>query len=183
MEQLTLQSELSDLQAKSEKSKHIPTIGLKGYLGANQFANTFNPVAANSWFGQSYVGLDVIIPILFGESPQNKVQQLKIQSNQLHLQKEDKKLQYNKDAGLARIKINNANTQLSTQAENIALSTESIDIFQARFQEGQESASSLNLEEASLQSLKDEHETQKRQLWVYWLDYLKATGQLSILWK
>ena len=35
----------------------------------------------------------------------------------------------------------------------------------------------------SIQWLKANYETNKKQLWVYWLDYLKASGQLTILWK
>ena len=180
---LTLQSELTILQAKSERSKRLPTIGFKGYLGANQFSNTFNPIAANSWFGLSYIGLDVKVPILFGENPHNKIQQLKLQSDQYNLQKEDKTLQYAKDVLTTKLKIENLQSQLKTQAENIILSKESIEIFQYRVKEGQESASNLNLEEASIQLLKANYETNQKQFWVYWLDYLKASGQLTVLWK
>ena len=183
LKRLTLQSELTNLQAKSERSKRLPTIGFKGYLGANQFSNTFNPIAANSWFGLSYIGLDVKVPILFGENPHNKIQQLKLQSDQYNLQKEDKTLQYAKDVLTTKLKIENLQSQLKTQAENIILSKESIEIFQYRVKEGQESASNLNLEEASIQLLKANYETNQKQFWVYRLDYLKASGQLIILWK
>lgn len=183
LQKLTLQSDLAILQEKSERLKHIPTLSFKGFLGANQYSNTFDPAAANSWFGSSYVGLNVKIPILFGESTANKTEQLKIQSNQFILKKEDTELQYAKDAITAKINLQNTMAQLKIQAENIALSTESIDIFRARFAEGQESASNLNLEETSLQLMKFEYEANKKALWIYWLDYLKATGQLSILWK
>ena len=181
--QLTLQRELTNLQEKSERLKRIPTIGFKGYIGANQFSNTFNPVAANSWFGISYIGLDLKVPILFGENPRHKIQQLKLQANQYNLQKEDKILQYNKDLYTAKLKMENVQSQLITQEENIVLSTESINIFQFRVEEGQESASNLNLEEANIQSIKANYETNKKQLWEYWLAYLKASGQLTILWK
>lgn len=183
MQQLTLQSQLTHLQVNSEKSKHIPTINFKGYLGANQYTNVFNPLAANSWFGLSYLGLDVMVPLLFGENLKNKTQQLKLQSKQYELQKENKTLQYTKDLITANLQIENIKTQLVTQKENITLLSESIAIFQARVEEGQESTLNLNLEEANLQALEAKYETSKKQLWVHWLDYLKASGQLSILWK
>ncbi len=183
LQQLTLQSQLTELQTKSEKTKHTPTIGFKGFLGANQFSNTFNPVAKNTWFGLSYLGLNVKLPILFGENIHNKIQQLNLQSNQYNLQKEDKANQYTKDVLTAKLKLENVKSQLKTQEENIALSTESIYIFQARVKEGQESASNLNLEETNFQLLENDYETNKKQLWIYWLDYLKASGQLTILWK
>ena len=183
LQQLELQSQLTTLEAKSEKAKQIPTVNFKGFIGANQFTNTFNPLAANSWFGLSYLGLNVKVPILTGESPRNKIKQLKSQSNQYNLQKEDKTLQYTKDVMTAKLKMDNLSSQLRTQEENISLSSESLSIYQARFLEGQESASNLNLEEANLQVLEADYETNKKQLWVYWLNYLKASGQLSILWK
>jgi outer membrane protein len=183
LELLTLRSQLTELQSMSERTKQMPTINLKGYLGANQFTNTFNPVASNSWFGLSYIGVDVKVPILFGENTRNKIQQLKVQSEQYQLQKEDKTLQYKKDAITAKLKIENLTTQLKTQEENIHLSAESIDIFQARFKEGQESASNLNLEEANIQVLKADYERNKKQLWDYWLDYIKASGELGGLWR
>jgi outer membrane protein len=183
LEQLDLRSQLTDLQAKSERTKRLPTVNLKGFLGANQFSNTFNLTADDSWYGLSYVGLDVKVPLLSGENIHNKAQQLKLQSQQYNLQKEDKIFQYQKDAITAKLKMDNLNAQLKTQEENILLSTESIEIFQVRFREGQESAANLNLEEATIQGLKADYESNKKQLWDYWLDYLKASGALSLLWK
>ncbi|MCC7030343.1 MAG: TolC family protein [Chitinophagaceae bacterium] len=183
VQHLTLQSEFTRLQARSARAKCLPTVGFKGYLGANQFANAFKPAAVNTWFGLSYAGLEIKVPILSGESTHNKIRQLNIQSNQYLLLKEDKMLEYSKDVITAKLKIGNAQSQLRMQEENIALSAESIGIFQARVNEGQASVSSLNLEEANIQTLKANYESGKRLLWVYWLDYLKASGQLSILWK
>jgi len=99
------------------------------------------------------------------------------------LQNEDKAAQYAKDVFTAKLRIDNINTQLKTQEENIALSMESIAIFQARFSEAQESAAALNVEEANLKILEADFETNKKQLLVHWLNYLKAAGQLSVLWK
>ncbi len=183
IQKFEFQSKLTTLQAGSEKAKHLPTISFKGFIGANQFSNTFTPAAANSWFGLSYVGLDAKFPLLFGENTSNKIQQLKLQSKQYYLQKEDKILQYTKEALTAKLRIDNIKKQLKTQQENILLNSESISIYQARVLEGQESASTLNLEEASLQILEANYETNKKQLWVYWINYLKNSGQLSILWR
>ena len=183
LQQLTLQSELAILQTKSEKAKYMPTIGIKGFIGANQFTNTFDPLAANSWFGLSYVGLNAKLPLLFGENKRNKLQEFRLQSDQYILQKEDKNAQYAKDALASKLKIENIQSKLKTQEKNLVLSLESMLIIQARVQEGQETASTLNLDEANLQSLQAEYETNKKQLWTYWLNYLKATGQLSTLWK
>lgn len=183
LQQLDLQGKLTDIQAKSEKSKHLPTISVKGFLGANQYTSGFEPMAANSWFGYSYVGLNVKLPLLFGENQQKKIQELRLQKTQFGQQKEDKSAEYVKDTLTSRLKIEVTTSQLNTQQENLSLSIESIGIMQARVIEGQESAASLNTDEASLQRLRADYEITKKQLWVYWLNYLKASGQLNILWK
>jgi outer membrane protein len=183
IQELELQSQLTTIQARSEKAKHIPTVSFKGFLGANQYTNTFNPIEANSWFGLSYIGLNAKFPILFGENQHNKLLELRAKSGQYNLQKEDRTAQYVKDAFTANLRIDNINMQLKTMEENLTLSIETIGIFQARVLEGQETASTLNSEEASLQVQEAEYENNKKQLWVQRLNYLKASGQLSMLWK
>jgi outer membrane protein TolC len=182
IQKLELQSQLAVIQEKSEKAKHIPSINFKGFIGANQYTNTFNPVASNSWFGLSYIGLYAKIPILIGENQHNKLLELRTASNQYKLQKEDKAAQSAKDVFTAQLKIDNINMQLKTLEENLSLSIETIGIFQARVSEGQESASSLNLEEANLQVQEAEYESTKKQLWVQRLNFLKASGQLPMLY-
>jgi outer membrane protein TolC len=183
MQELELQSQLTAVQARSEKAKHIPTISFKGFIGANQYTNTFNPIAANSWFGLSYIGLNAKFPILIGENKHNKLLELKAQSSQYNLRKEDKTAQYLKDVFTANLRIENIQMQLKSLEENLSLSLETIAVFQARVTEGQESASTLNSEEANLQVQEAEYENNKKQLWIQRLNYLNASGQLSVLWK
>jgi outer membrane protein len=183
LQQLELQSQLTGIQIKSEKAKRLPTLSMKGFLGANQYTNKFDPTETNTWFGLSYVGLDLKFPLLFGENIKKNNQVLRLQSTQYNQQKEDKSALYAKDAYTSKLKMERVMSQLKTQEENQALSVESIAITQNRVTEGQESASTLNLDEASLQSLNAEYEMNKKQLWNNWLNYLKASGQLNILWK
>ncbi len=183
LRQLALQAKLSGMQTRSEDAKYLPTINLKGFIGANQYTNQFNPVASDSWFGLSYVGLYVKLPLLIGEDKQNKLRQFQLQSQQFNQQLEDKSAQYNKDALTARIKTDRALAQIRTLESNIALTKETVKILQDRFKAGQESASTLNTEEANLQNIQANRQYDEAQLRLFWLDYLKATGQLSKLWK
>lgn len=183
LQQMQLQGDLVSMQTKSEKAKYLPTLSLKGFLGANQYTNNFDPIAANTWFGLSYVGIDLKYPLLFAEDKHKNIQQLQLQSTQYYQQRDDKTAQYQKDASIAKIKMEQLQAALKTQEENIALSLESIRIFQARVAEGQESATNLNTEEAELQKLDANYQTNKKQYWLYLLDYLKATGRLDTLWK
>lgn len=183
LQQLQLNADMAEVQAKVEKARSLPTVNLKGYLGANQYTNVFDPMAANSWFGLSYVGVNLKCPLPFSEGRRNKVEQLKLQSDQYYLQREDKTAQFEKDAIIAKLRMNQVASQLKTQEQNIALSLESISLLQIRVSEGQESTSDLNEEEAYLQKLRSDYQVTKRQYWLYLLDYLKASGNLEFLWK
>lgn len=183
LQQLQLKGEMAGVQTKTEKAKYLPTLGVKGFLGANQYTNDFNPTTANSWFGLSYVGINLKYPLLFGEDKQKKLQQLQLQSDQYYQQMNDRTDQYHKDAVTAKIKMDRTLYELKTQEENINLSIESVSIFQARVSEGQESGVNLNMEEAELQKLTADLQTNKRQYWMYFVDYLKAVGKLEVFWK
>lgn len=183
IQQLQLKADVATLQSKTEKAKLLPTLNIKGYLGANQYTNSFDPVAANSWFGLSYVGIDFRYPLLFGENVRKKSEQLHLQSQQYNMQKNDRTAQYYKDALIAKLRMDQILSELKTQEENIALSIESVEIFQVRVAEGQESESTLNSNEADLQKQKAEYQSNKKQYWLYFLDYLKNTGKMELLWK
>ncbi len=182
LQALTIQDELTQIQTKTERSKHYPVVGLKGFLGANQFSNSLNPIDANTWFGLSYVGLNVKLPILTGDNQQNKINQIEMLSRQLNYQKEDKTKFYEKEALVAKLKMENLSDLLKIQSINLNLLNESVAISQARVSEGKESAYSLNLEEVELQLMQSNYHISQKQMWVYWLDYLKSSGQLFVLW-
>ena len=180
--QLNLQGQLAALQQNTEKARFMPTLSLKGFLGANQFSNQLNPFASNSWFGYSYIGLDAKLPIWTGEDKHRKLQQLRLQQVQYHQQLGDKTDQYAQATATARIELERSRSQLLILQENLLLARESLDIIQDRVREGQESASRLTTEELEWQRLSAEYDNASKQAWLYWIDYLKASGLLGRLW-
>ncbi len=116
---------LLDQKIISEKQKYIPTIGLQGYLGANQYSNNLNPFLKDSWFGNSYVGLNIKIPVLLGENPMKKIAQYEteMQINQLEntaLYEENISIvQERLQAGLTNLnELNNLELELQKESLN-----------------------------------------------------------------
>jgi len=64
--ELTLKEELLNQQIRSERNKYVPQVGFEGFLGANQYAQTFDPFLANSWYGNSYLGISLKMPLMPG---------------------------------------------------------------------------------------------------------------------
>ena len=181
--QLSLQQQLALQQQQSEKSKYLPTLSLKGFLGANQYSNVLEPFAAHSWFGYSYLGIDAKLPLLFGEDKKRKLRELQLQSDQYRLQKEDESSQYQEQAATAQLQLYNLQGRIQNQEANLTLQRESVTLIRERVAMGQETAESLNNEELELMRMESQLAESQRQGWLYWLDYVKANGLLETLWE
>ena len=64
--------------------KYTTTIGFGGFLVASQYADTFNPFLAGSWYGSSYLGLSLRLQILYGTSTKTKGTQLLLEIKGLY---------------------------------------------------------------------------------------------------
>ena len=123
------------------------------------------------------------MPLLLGEDKIRKLEQLELQSQQYGKQLEEKSAQYSQDSKTAELEIERIKIKLATQEKNLEIYKESLKISQDRLQGGQISALALNDQEQELQQLLAVYEITKEQIWLYRLNYLKASGQLQRLWK
>ena len=121
--------------------------------------------------------------MLLGEDKNKKIQQLQMQSQQYSKQIQDKSAQYTQEAETATLEIERIKNKLKTLETNLILYQESLKISQDRLKEGQITTLELNNQEYELQQLFAEYENTKKQMWLFRLSYLKASGQLSKLWK
>lgn len=149
--QLQTQAELVQQQMVSERKKNAPTVGIDGFVGANQFSNIFNPVAHNSWYMASYFGLSVKWKLLSGENKSNRIKQLDIQTSSLNLQIEEQEQLARKEVLELDEDIRVQQHLLAPTEENITLLKESLQIYQDRFGAGKLEANELNTMEIDLQ--------------------------------
>jgi outer membrane protein TolC len=148
---LILRAELLEQQQKSERMKHTPTLGFEGFLGANQYTDTFNPFLSGSWYGSSYLGLSLRFQLLSGSSTKNKVNQLKQEEKGLKSRLEDEiNSVSNKSLQLAE-EIRQIEYQAELSKQNIALYEENLSLNQDRFDKGQINAYDLLTDEIDYQ--------------------------------
>ncbi|RAJ93017.1 outer membrane protein TolC [Larkinella arboricola] len=179
--QLQGQNELVQQQLIGERRKNKPTVGVEGFFGANQFANTFNPVAKDSWYLASYVGLSVKWNLLAGENRANHLQQLGIQATSLSLQAEEQEQLVRKDLLELDETIRTQQQQLIPVEENIVLFKESLQIYQERFNAGKLEANDLNSMEIDLQKEILKQQDTKIQLLQNQLKRLFTSGNLALV--
>lgn len=104
---------------------------------------------SNSWFGDSYVGLSLKMP-LTGENTRYKVRQLQTQIQGIDHNRLDTENKLMKDYLQAGEDIGKYKEQIDLIQNNVTLMDENVAIFQERFKAGQYNASDLNLQELDL---------------------------------
>jgi outer membrane protein TolC len=148
---LRLRTELLEQQQKSERMKLTPTIGFEGFLGANQYTDTFDPFLSGSWYGSSYVGLSLRFQILSGSSTKNRVNQLKLEEKGLKSRIEDEIYSVSNKSLMLTEEIRQIEYQAGLIKQNITLYEENLTLNQDRFDKGQINAYDLLTDEIDYQ--------------------------------
>ncbi len=151
VQRLVLKQELNEKQRITENKKGLPIVGLQAFLGANQYSSVFNPVLADSWFGNSYVGVTIKWPILNGANRINHLRQLDAEQLAFSYQLEDERRKTNADLQTTIEDIKYLESAVKTLESNTKLLKNNIGIYQERFSMGQATAYDLNNEELALQ--------------------------------
>lgn len=106
---------LNNLQLKNVKRGFLPTVSLKGFYGGNYYDNDFRLFNADKWYGNSYLGLSVKIPITAGFERTQEIQILKLQAKEKEVQLKDQhhqielqQLQAQQKVDVERKKVENA---------------------------------------------------------------------------
>jgi len=177
---LTLRTKLLEQQQKSERMKQIPTIGFEGFLGTNQYTDTFNPFLSDSWYGSSYLGLSLRFQILSGSSTRNRVSQLKMEENGLKSRLEDETNSVSNKSLLLTEEIRQIEYQAGLSKQNIALYEENFSLNQDRFDKGQINAYDLLTDEIDFQKEQSTFNEKRAELVYKQIELINNSGALSL---
>jgi len=176
---LILRAELLEQQQKSERMKQIPTIGFEGFLGANQYTDTFNPFLSGSWYGSSYLGLSLRFQILSGSSTKNKVSQLKLEGKSIKSRLEDETKSISNKSLMLTEEIRQIEYQAGLSKQNIALYEENLSLNQDRFDKGQINAYDLLTDEIDFQKEQSKFNEKRTELVYKQIELINNSGALS----
>lgn len=178
-QRLLFEEELINQKIKTDRKKYTPVIGLDGFIGANQFSQQFDPFLANSWYGISYVGLSVKMPIFGTDKSYNADKQLQTQLVQLDSKKEDLKAEISKELLQINTDIKRLAVEISFMENNVTLLKENVALYRERLLNGQFAAAELNVQEAELQKVLAQLNQLKAQLNTSRTERLQITGALG----
>jgi len=176
---LRLRAQLLEQQQKSERMKNLPTIGFEGFLGANQYTDTFDPFLSGSWYGSSYVGLSLRFQILSGSSTRNRVGQLKLEEKGLISRLDDEINSVSNTSLLLLEEIRQINYQAELFKQNIALLEDNLSLNQERFEKGQINVYDLLTDEIDFQKEQFKFNEKRAELVNKQIELINNTGALS----
>ncbi len=176
---LLSREELISQQIKTETKSFLPTIGLDGFLGANQFAENFNLFERNQWFGNSYIAFSAKLPITTSNKSINAKKQLKTQQTVINYEREE--LINNKKRQMLQInlEIEKLKYEIKTKKANLVLQNENLNLYKLLLQNGQFIAAELNEQEVNIQKIKAQINQLNEQLNKTFSEKLYVTGELS----
>lgn len=181
VESLRLQAELLAQQQVSEKMKNTPTLGFEGFLGANQYTDSFNPILSGSWYGSSYIGLSLRLQIFSGNSVKNRVNQLKLEEKGIKYRLEDEVNSVINRSILLNEEIRKISYHTELLRQNIALYKENFSLYQERFDKGQINAYDLLTEEIDYQKEMAMLNEKRAELVYKQIELINNSGALSSL--
>lgn len=145
------QNQLYDQKIKSEKAKLLPILTFNGFLGANQFTQQVNFNEQNSWFGNSFLNLNLQLPITGYFTKAKKIEQFQSQKDQIYYQLQEMKAKYDFESRVISTKLRTLRKSYELQISELDLSRMNFELAQKQFMEGQVLPNEIYIQEANLQ--------------------------------
>jgi len=137
IEQLKLNAEFSLQQIRTEKSARMPVAGVEAFAGANQYSDSFEPFVTDSWYGNSYVGLTIKLPLTGDVNTRNRISQLRFREEGLRSRLTDEKNRIINNVLRVKEEITRLREDVRIAQVNKSLLEENISLFQERYSKGQ----------------------------------------------
>jgi len=150
------QKELALLNQKMVSDGYLPTLSFTGqyaYLGMRtEFKNYFNSNSENKWYGSSYVGVSLSIPIFDGLEKRAKSRQAKLEYQKNSLTLDNTKSRFEVDYKNAMNNYTNHKNNVLRQKQNIKLAEKVYAETTLKYREGLATMSDLLQDETGLNS-------------------------------
>lgn len=164
---LRLQSEsrARELELQRLKQSRLPRLGIDAFLGANQFTNSFQPAASGTWFGASYVGLSLRMPLLQASNGQAAQRNAERQNQAAVWREKEDEARQLRDVARAEVEVLQQKELLDYETQLLQLQQQAFQRAQAQFEAGRSSAENLRQAKESL--VQQEAATRRQELLLF----------------
>ena len=146
--------EVRDMQVKLEKSKYLPSLNARLNVMGTSYEENFDYFNYNNWFGSSFLGVSMQVPIFSGMQRHNSVQKAKVNSMITQVQREEMEASLSLRLSSANANFNQALAAFNISLENVEFAKKIRNRTYIKFQEGM--ASSFELTQAESQLINDQ---------------------------
>lgn len=157
LQRIAHQQALSEIRLQNTRDGFLPTVSLNGFLGANYYDNGFNIFNESHWYGNSYLGLSVTIPITQGLDRIKKADVLKLQilaDRNRYLTEQN---QHNFEVSQARNDYLFRKRDLDLMEQSMELASKNFKLSLDQFKEGRVMVSELSTSELHYRQAKAEY--------------------------
>ena len=177
---LSLQSELYQDNIKSIKYEYIPTLS---FIGSFQYQNMREDykLFGEKWYGNSYIGLSLSIPIFDGLNKNSRLEQAEVEHSKLEANLDDTKKYFLNDFAQSKRDYEQSSTTTIVRNQNVVLAENILSVSRIKYSEGAISMKDLLVDEITLCNSELNYLGAKMQLLNSELNLLKSTGKLDIL--
>lgn len=177
---LRLQSEsrARELELQRLKQSRLPRLGIDAFLGANQFTNSFQPAASGTWFGASYVGLSLRMPLLQASNGQAAQRNAERQNQAAVWREKEDEARQRRDVARAEVELLQQKELLGYETQLLQLQQQAFQRAQAQFEAGRSSAENLRQAKESLVQQEASKRRQELLLFESRVKLLQAQGLL-----
>lgn len=179
-QQMEVNRELALLDMRNNRAQYLPKLNAFFNYGYNTATSDFNQLFdfQNRWLSFGTVGLTLSVPIFDGLAKSYRIQQNKIQLEQLTFQKEALENQFELEIEQALTNYQNNTEALEVQRENLELANDIFNVTKIKYQQGVGSNLELVEAENALKEAETNYYTALYDALIARVDLEKAFGTL-----
>lgn len=136
LQKLGKQEELTHIQLQNAQYGFLPTVSLTGFYGANYFDSDFALLNGENWYGNSYVGLSINVPITRGLNRVKKIEGLRLQGKADQESYKARQIQIQLESFQAQQDVLLKEKILQQKEKNRTLAKENLEAVTSQFENG-----------------------------------------------
>jgi len=175
---LEINRSLNEYNIKRYKKMYIPSVSLNASYAQNQYGNEINLFKKNTWYGSSFVGLNVSIPIFDGFYKDANVRSAQYQLRQTENNMDSLKIRIDNDVKQAQLRFSASLASLDYQKKNMDLAESVFEQTKKKYEQGLGSNTEITSALSDLKSAQANYFNALYSAIVARVDYRNAIGAL-----
>jgi len=133
---LQMQLDLNEKNIIGNRRNYLPTLSAYAFIGSQYFNNRLALTNSQNWYGSSYIGLSLSLPIFDGLQKSAEAQKLSIKRKELRNQAQNFKQQFPEQETIARRNIDIAMRRARILKSDMSLTQQKLSMQQKRYNLG-----------------------------------------------